>query len=91
MPVDLVLPDVPAPAEPAGIESARVESDGGGHRPAWFDGAWVNCPVARWDRLGPGDAVDGPAFVESEQTTVVVYPGQSARTDRHGNLRLALS
>ncbi|HVX20698.1 MAG TPA: hydantoinase/oxoprolinase family protein [Acidimicrobiales bacterium] len=81
MPVDLVLPEVLA--SPASAEAGR--------RPAWFDGGWVDCPVLRWDRLGPGDAVRGPAFVESEQTTVVVYPGQSARADRYGNLRLVLS
>ena len=33
---------------------------------------------------------DGPAFIESEQTTAVIYPGHTARTDAEGNLSIAV-
>ena len=52
----------------------------------WFDGAAQETPVYRWAALGAGDSVRGPAFIESEQTTVVVYPGQEAAADAGRNL-----
>ena len=45
-------------------------------------------PVYQWDGLGEGTQISGPAFVESEQTTAVVYPGQRAKSDAAGNLTL---
>jgi N-methylhydantoinase A len=57
-------------------------------RDAWFDGRAIDTPVYRWDDLGDGSVVAGPAFVESEQTTAVIYPGQAGRTDASGNLFL---
>lgn len=62
-----------------------------GTRKAWFDGQWGEHPVARWDLLGTEVTVVGPAFVESEQTTAVVWPGQAVTVDELGNLRVALS
>jgi N-methylhydantoinase A len=58
------------------------------HRAAWFDGSERKVPVYQWDRLGDGTQISGPAFVESEQTTAVVYPGQRAMSDAAGNLTL---
>jgi N-methylhydantoinase A len=57
-------------------------------RRAWFEGQPRETPVYRWASLGRGDTVAGPAFVESEQTTVVVYPGQEAAADAGRNLFL---
>jgi N-methylhydantoinase A len=59
-------------------------------RSARFDGAAVDCPVFRWDDVGAGQRIAGPAFVESEQTTVVIYPDQAATADRFGNVRIEL-
>jgi N-methylhydantoinase A len=58
------------------------------HREAHFDGNQLRCPVFAWDELGVDQSVPGPAFVESAGTTVVVYPGQRARADADGHLRL---
>jgi N-methylhydantoinase A len=58
------------------------------HRAAKFDGAERSVPVYHWDSFGAGSSVPGPAFVESEQTTAVVYPGQRAVSDATGNLTL---
>jgi len=60
-------------------------------RRAWFDGQWWDCPVLAWSDLPSGQQVVGPAFVESEQTTAIVFPGQSASVDRLGNLRMVLA
>jgi N-methylhydantoinase A len=81
IPVPLVLPPV------------RSHGDAGpvGTRPAWFDGQTTSCPVYRWDALGADQEVQGPAFIESDQTTVVVYPGQTTRLDHLGNVRIGFA
>ena len=44
--------------------------------------------MPRYDRtsLPPGHVVAGPAMVEDEWSTTVVYPGQRCVADRLGNL-----
>jgi N-methylhydantoinase A/oxoprolinase/acetone carboxylase beta subunit len=45
-------------------------------------------PVYDWDALGSGAAIDGPAIVESQHTTVPIAPGISARVGDLGELVL---
>lgn len=57
--------------------------------------AWRECyftetgraeaPVYRGDRLGLGAEIEGPAIIEEPTTTIVVYPGLSARLSVAGN------
>jgi N-methylhydantoinase A len=85
LPVAAVMPEAeatPAADAPSGARQSRR---------AWFDGDWVDCAVVAWSSLGQGDSVEGPVFVESEQTTAVVLPGQRASVDRLGNLRMVLA
>jgi N-methylhydantoinase A len=44
--------------------------------------------LARYDRgaLAPGARLEGPALVEDEWSTTVVYPGQRCAADALGNL-----
>jgi N-methylhydantoinase A len=44
--------------------------------------------MARYERgaLPPGQPVAGPAIVEDEWSTTIVYPGQRCHADRLGNL-----
>ena len=77
------VPPAALPVRPAGV--ARPERTRG----AWFAGARVPCPVYQWSAVGAGQAVDGPAFVESAQSTAVVYPGQTAVVDQFANIRVA--
>ncbi|MGW0204201.1 hypothetical protein, partial [Nonomuraea sp. NPDC003201] len=51
-------------------------------------GAWHDAHVHLRESLGVGDAFDGPAIVEQDDTTVVVPPGWSADVDEAGNLHL---
>ncbi|WP_431924516.1 hydantoinase/oxoprolinase family protein [Nonomuraea jabiensis] len=51
-------------------------------------GAWHDAHVHPRESLGVGDAFDGPAIVEQDDTTVVVPPGWSADVDGAGNLHL---
>ena len=42
------------------------------------------------DTLAPGGVVTGPAVIEDEWSTIVVYPGQRATADAQGHLTLDL-
>lgn len=88
LPVEPVLPSA---AAGHGDGRARAAAGAAGRRRAWFAGGWRQCPVFSWDALPAGARVDGPAFVESEQTTAVVFPGLSASVDEWGNLRTVLA
>ena len=48
-------------------------------RPAYFDdlGEYRSTPVYVGAALRPGDTVDGPAIVEEQTTTIVVFPGST--------------
>src|SRR5207249_3373099 len=56
-----------------------------GARKAFFRGRFVATAVYDGTRLGPGQAILGPAIVEEPFTTIVVYPGQRAAVDAFGN------
>jgi len=60
-------------------------------RPAWFGGRFVETPVYDGEMLGAGHRIEGPAIVEERFTTLVVYPGQVAELDRHGNYAIEVS
>jgi N-methylhydantoinase B len=45
----------------------------------------VETPVFHAGHLSPGDRIDGPAIIEEETTTIVVYPGMSAEVDSSGS------
>lgn len=73
---------LPLPAPPAGTSAVST----GSHRAYFKETGAVD--MARYDRtsLPPGPAVAGPAMVEDEWSTTVVYPGQRCVADRLGNL-----
>jgi N-methylhydantoinase A len=43
-------------------------------------GKWLETPVYDFDALAPGQEISGPAIVESETTTVVLRPLDTATT-----------
>jgi N-methylhydantoinase A len=51
-------------------------------------GRFVDTPVYDRSTLVEGQALRGPAVVEQEDTTTVVYPGQRADVDAWDNLVL---
>jgi N-methylhydantoinase A len=80
------VPDVAvalSPFEPAGTPGVV------GEQRAHFPGLG-EVALPRHDRgaLEPGRPVAGPALIEDEWSTTLVYPGQRASADRLGNLRL---
>jgi N-methylhydantoinase A len=59
-------------------------------RPVYFDqrGGFVETPCYRRSRLAPGMTFEGPAIVDQEDTTTVIFPEFHARVDTLGNLIL---
>jgi N-methylhydantoinase A len=80
-----VLPGMPhEPVRPAAAEAASR-----GERRIWLRG-WTSVPVFEFDALAPGQAIAGPAIVESAMTTVLLRPGNHATVTPHGWLDIAV-
>jgi len=79
------------PAAAAGAaESAGGASGPKGRRRVWLDG-WAEVPVFAFGGLGRGQAIAGPAVVESDTTTVLLRPGERARFDARGWLAIEIA
>ena len=78
------VPDVAVELPSRAPADAREPS---GKQRAWFVDAG-EVTLRRHDRaaLTPGRVVDGPALIEDEWSTTLVYPGQRCAADRLGNL-----
>jgi N-methylhydantoinase A len=61
-------------------------------RPVYWDelGRLEATPVYDGEALLPGNALPGPAIVETPDTSVVVRPGQTLRVDAFANFEIAL-
>ena len=73
---------LPMPAPPSGTSAAAT----GSHRAYFPETGAVE--MLRYDRasLPPGHLVEGPAMVEDDWSTTIVYPGMRCVADRLGNL-----
>ncbi len=80
-----VLPGVPL--EPT--LGARAPTSPRGERRIWLR-EWTTVPVFEFDDLAPGQAIAGPAIVESAMTTVLLRPGNRAAVTPHGWLDIAV-
>ncbi len=81
----LPQPDL-APAQLNGRRNPHEarESD----RQAYFRGRLVHTSIYNRSLLRPGDVVDGPAIIEQEDSTTVVWEGQTSTVDAYSNLLL---
>jgi len=80
------LPAAAPAAPPAGAAPAEAVA----RRRVHLGGAAAEAPVFRFAALAPDQALAGPAIVESETTTVLLRPGDSARMDGRGWLDIAV-
>lgn len=55
-------------------------------RPVIFNSKQVETPVYNRDQIGPGTIMTGPAVIEQEDSTTLLWPGDKARCDKWGNL-----
>ncbi len=79
------FPDRPPVVLPLTGDDGRAARTGS--RPVYWGPAAgsVNTAVYLRDRLVPGDAIAGPAVIESDDTTTVVPPTWDFRVDQFGN------
>ena len=57
-----------------------------GDREVYFDARFVETPIYDREKLLANNEISGPAIVNQLDTTIVIHPGQLARTDEFGNL-----
>jgi N-methylhydantoinase A len=81
----LVEPDH-RPAPVPGAAPGRSPDPVGRQRAFFADTGAVEMPRYERTLLAPGAPVEGPALIDDEWSTVVVYPGQRGAADRSGNL-----
>ncbi len=67
-------------------QAATLDGARTGRRQVYFDGAWMETAVYRRERLPEKAIIEGPAIIEQLDTTIVVEPGSTARSDDVGNL-----
>ena len=75
------------------LELPRVEPVGDlkptGEQRAYFrETGETAMPRYARDAFGPGRSIDGPALIEDDWSTTIVYPGHRCRGDHFGNLIL---
>ncbi len=82
---------LPVPARPPVVgdgkdpRAARV-----GTRPAYFAPGVQDTSIYRYEDLGVGNEVDGPAVIEAAGTTIVVPPTRRATIDSYRNVRILI-
>ena len=63
-----------------------------GKRPVYFtETGWVDCPYYAGEALAAPARLAGPAILEGNESTVVIYPRQSAWADAYGQLIVEVS
>jgi N-methylhydantoinase A len=92
-PVELVNLRLTAIGKLPALPRKRVERGSGdpaaalkGRRDLWVAGELLDAPVYDRYALRGGDTLAGPAVVEELDSSTVVLPGYTARTDDYGNL-----
>ena len=80
---------LPERLRPHALETIKAREDR--ERDIWFLGHGRPLPtrVVRRERLHPGSGIQGPAVIEQADTTILVYPGQSAEIDSSNNLSVS--
>jgi N-methylhydantoinase A len=79
-------PQVKSVAKFAGAKATPMDV-----RRAFFGKAgWLETPVFRRPDLPPGARVNGPAIIEEQTSTTVLYPGQSGEVDEYFNIEIVL-
>ena len=82
-PIDLSTMIDPAGRKPELAEAQRTS------RPVHFSD-WVDTPIYRRDHLPLDTALEGPAVIEQMDTTILIEPGDVARSDDGGNLMVEI-
>lgn len=81
---------MPSAATPTIARDARPPAPCAKRR-IFLDESWIEADIYARGQLLAGQAFDGPAIVEQDDTTILVLAGWRAETDDLGNLHLALA
>jgi N-methylhydantoinase A len=84
-----VIGELPDPPQEPGLPH-RAPAPPRDQRRVYLDG-WQDIPILDFDALAPGQQIEGAAIVESATTTVLLRPGDLARTTELGWLDIAVS
>ena len=61
-----------------------------GKRKVFFEGEFVECPLYEWERLRPGNVIEGPAIVEEPGSTIIIRPKHSMSVGKFLNCFIEL-
>jgi N-methylhydantoinase A len=81
----------PLPALPEEPRVGKRKEEKDGARRRIHLGGWIEVPVHDFDRLSSGQAIEGPAIVESTTTTVLLREGDRAVATAFGWLDVAVA
>jgi N-methylhydantoinase A len=82
------VPPAPFPLDYTNLRPAAQTRE---YRPVVFPGARVaRCQTFDRSTLVVGRLIRGPAVIEDDYSTVVIFPGQRGSLDRFGNLVIEL-
>lgn len=82
--------EIPAPRFEGGLSATVREARSTQQRRANLGNGFRDTPIYAGASLEPGHTIPGPAIVEESFTTIVVYPGWSARVDDASDYLLSL-
>lgn len=78
----------PSPAIAAGFDSPKTTAQPAKKRRANLGQGFAETNIFSGPELKPGNKIAGPAIIEEVFTTIVVYPGWTARVDDAGDYEL---
>ena len=81
--------DLSSLIDPDGRKST-VEEARTGSRDVFFDNGWIDTPIYWRDHLPAEFELAGPAVIEQMDTTILVEPGDTARSDADGNILISI-
>jgi N-methylhydantoinase A len=84
----VTVPRRPVQMEVHALSAADVAAARRGSRRCLFEGKRVETPAYDWDRMQPGQRLEGPALIDDKTTTVLIPPGFACEVDGYRNLVL---
>ena len=62
-----------------------------GYREVYFeDEGWTRTPIYRRDRLKPGAVLEGPAVIESDDSTILIPPNSVGTVDEYHSIVISV-
>jgi len=84
----VTVPRRPVEMEARALSAGDVAAARRGSRRCLFEGKRVETPAYDWDRMQPGQRLEGPALIDDKTTTVLIPPGFACEVDPYRNLVL---